>query len=149
MKQKIAAAFAARYPELKRYQVVGAVEKYVDVMLREIADAINNFGIKDDQFSLALNDIREKVGRVSVAGKKQWACALLNASPSTSLVQVDFRGNEGKNSRVSFNPRYEADVWDALVDWVPDVEPVSHVQNWDIYTPVMQEVNRHDYRRHS
>ena len=139
MKQKIAAAFAARYPELKQFQVAGAVEKYVDVMLYEIADAISNFGIKHDQFSLALNEIRGKIGRVSVAGKKQWACALLNASPSTSLVQVDFRGNEGKNSRVSFNPRYEADVWDALVDWVPNVEPVSHIQNWDIYTPVMPE----------
>lgn len=139
MKPKIAAAFAARYPEMKQYQVEGAVEKYVDVMLHEIADAINNFGLKDDQFSLALNDIREKIGRVSVAGKKQWTCALLNASPSTSLVQIDFKGNEGKNSRVSFNPRYEADVWDALVDWVPDVEPVSHIQNWDIYTPVMPE----------
>lgn len=139
MKQKIAEAFANRYPELKQYQIDNAVEKYVDVMLREIAESISNFGTKDNQFSLALTDIRGKIGRVNVEGKKQWACKLLNDSPSTSVVLIDFKGQEGKNSRVSFNPRYEDDVWDALVDVVPNVEPVSNAQNWDVYTPVVPE----------
>lgn len=139
MKQKIAAALAARHPELKTYQVEKIVEKYLTVMLGEIAESVRKFGIEDDQFSLSLNDLRKKIGRVNVNGKSQWACQMLNASPATSLVLIDFKGNEGKSSRVSFNPIYEADVFVALVDFAYDVETGTKVgqdQNWTVCTPV-------------
>lgn len=137
MKQEIAAAFAARYPNLKQYQVEKAVNSYVDVMLFEIAESIRKFGITDDQISLGLTDLRNKIGRIDVNGKSQWAMPLLNASPLTSLVLIDFKGQVGKYSRVSLNPRYEAEISDALMDLELDVSSLRKPQEWNIFTPIV------------
>lgn len=139
MKRKIIAAFSARCPELKAYQIEKAVTKYVEVMLREIAASIRKFGFEDEQISLSLDSLRRPIGRVKVDGKNAWVCKLLNAQPSTALIQLDFKGNEGKNSRVSFNPVFQEYIWDDLLNVEFETEPLGGVRSPNVFTKIVLE----------
>lgn len=124
MRNEILRAFTARYDSLKPYQAEKCVDKYIQVMLREIASSIANFGFADNQISLGLDKIREAVGKVTINGKQQWITLLMLADPhKLSLVLVDFKGNQGKNSRVSLNTIYSETIMTELINLNYELNP--------------------------
>lgn len=114
MKQRIYAALIAKHPTLKHYQAEKAANKYVDVMLEELADSIRRFGYKDGQVSLALDKVSGRIGHVKVDGKNVQVCRAVNADRDSALIRVDFVGQVGRNSRVSINPTYYAEIEPAI-----------------------------------
>jgi len=137
MKELISAALAAMYPTLKPYQAKKSAAKYVDVMLAEIADSIRRFGFVDDQISLALDKVSKQIGRVKVGGKDVKVCGAVNKDRHNALIHVDFEGQVGKNSRVSFNPAYLTEIMLALVELdSPESGMVSDEKEPNIHTPV-------------
>lgn len=115
LKGRLLEALFKRFPAMKAYQAEKGIEKYIDVMLSQIASSVTAYGFTDDQISLPLATMREEVGRISIGKKKQWITGLMHESPETSLICIDFKGNAGKNSRVSLNPLYEKGVWAELL----------------------------------
>ncbi|OWY31669.1 hypothetical protein [Herbaspirillum aquaticum] len=113
----------ARAPSLKLYQAQKCIDKYVDAMLSEIAYSVVNFGFADDQLSLPITQMRENVGRIRIDGKNEWTVEFLHKNRNTSLVLIDFRGNVGKNSRVSLNPLYQNEIWSELIYLAPAPMP--------------------------
>lgn len=114
MKQRIYAALLAKHPTLKHYQAEKAANKYVDVMLEELADSIRRFGYEDGQVSLALDKVSGRIGHVKVDGKNVQVCRAVNADRDSALIRVDFVGQVGTNSRVSINPTYYAEIEPAI-----------------------------------
>ncbi len=121
MKERISSALVAKYPTLKPYQATKSAAKYVEVMLDAIADSIRRFGFEDDQISLALDTISARIGRVKVGGRNVKVCSAVNADRHNALINVDFEGNVGKNSRVSINPAYLTEVMLALAELEPTI----------------------------
>jgi hypothetical protein len=116
MKNKIAQALTARYPHLKDYQITKCVDKYVVTMIDAIAVSIVTFGVNQEQLSLPMTELRLEAGRVAIGGKKEWITDVMHQDPKTSLVTIDFKGNVGKNSRVSLNTLYEQQIMDELIN---------------------------------
>jgi hypothetical protein len=100
-------AIEAMLPSAKPFQVERSAIKYVQSTLRLVGDSLVRHGIQDDQLALPLHDLDQASGRVKIDGKLHYIAPLLHRAPATRLLTVDFRGNEGKVSRVSLNPLYE------------------------------------------
>lgn len=94
-------------PSAKPFQVERSAIKYVQSTLQLVVDSLVQHGIQEDQLALSLHDLDQASGRVKIDGKLQYIAPLLHRIPATRLLTVDFRGNEGKLSRVSLNPLYE------------------------------------------
>lgn len=116
MKDQILQAFKARQRDLKEYQIEKAVDKYIQVMLRAIASSIANFGFANSELSLSIVDLREEIGKIRIQDKQQWIINLMHANEQTALVLTNFKGNKGKNSRVSLNPIYEKQIMEKLIN---------------------------------
>lgn len=116
MKERISAAFAAKYPTLKPYQIEKSVSTHISVMLHAIADSIRRFGFKNDQISLSLDAIAKLSGRIKIDGKNFKVSVLLNGDRDTSLVNVEFPGQVGQVARVSLNPVYQLDIEYSLME---------------------------------
>lgn len=101
-------AIEALLPNAKQFQIERTAVKYVQNALKLVADSLVRHDIQDDQLALSLHELDHATGRVKVGGKLQYIAPLLHRNPATRLVTVDFRGNEGKLSRVSLNPLYES-----------------------------------------
>lgn len=114
MRTEIQQALQARYPELKARIVERITKKYIDVMLGELAYSIAEHGTPNDEISLHITDIREKIGKVSINGKQLWVTDVMKTSKTTSLITINFIGNVGKFSRASINELYENKIMDEL-----------------------------------
>jgi hypothetical protein len=115
-------AVSAQMPDAKPFQVDRCVVKYVECVLEQVSDSIVRYGFEDDQVSLSLHDLDHRAGRIKLNGLPQYVAPFLHRNPATRLINVDFRGNEGKLSRVSLNARYESAVVQLLADMAS--EPV-------------------------
>ena len=136
MKERISAAFAAKYRTLKPYQIEKHVSTYISVMLHAIADSIRKFGFKNDQISLSLDAVAKLSGRIKIGGKDYKVSVLLNSDRSTSLVNIDFPGQVGKVARVSFNPAYQPDIESALMELDTSTSSANEEKATNIKTPV-------------
>lgn len=117
MRKEIEVAFAARYPMLKQMQISKAVTKYVDEVAKALAQSIRSFGYQNgDEIALAVFDLRTKVGRINISGKQEWVLGLMADIPATAIYTFGHKGNEGKVSRVSLNPRYEKQIMQELIN---------------------------------
>lgn len=94
------------FPGAKPFQIERSAIKYVQSAVILVADSIVRREIQDDQLALSLHKLDHATGRVKIDSKLQYIAPLLARHPSTRLLNVDFRGNEGKLSRVSLNPLY-------------------------------------------
>lgn len=110
-------------PNAKPFQVQRSAAKYVQSTLQLVVDSLVRHGIQDDQLALSLHDLDHASGRVKIGGKLQYIASLLHRTPATRLLTVDFRGNEGKLSRVSLNPIYERAFISLLAQVAESSEP--------------------------
>lgn len=124
MRQEIEKAFTTRYPDLKASQVTKAVTKYVDEVVKAFAHTIIQRGYENNgEVSLAVYQLREQVGKITMNGKQEWILGLMISNPDTALYQVNFKGNEGKVSRVTINHKYEKQIMQELINLNLELSP--------------------------
>lgn len=116
MKNQIQLAFKARHPDAKDYQIAKAVDKYIEVMLRAIKTSIASHGISNGEMSFSILSVRDEISKIRISGKQHWVINLMLANAKTALVIINFKGNKGKNSRVSLNPIYEKQIMEELIN---------------------------------
>jgi len=122
MKNELMRCLAAKH-RLTAKQLQKAVDKYLSVMLVNIGESILDWGFQDDQLSLPLTDMRGQIGRITTDQGEQWILPLMLQNPDTALVLVDFKGQLGKYSRVSLNPKYKQQIMDELLNLHKELSP--------------------------
>lgn len=116
MNQELEAALAARYPDLKDWQVTRAVNKYVAGVTAEVALQMALGNSDERGISFACDAVRERCGRLKVGGATRYVFHVMQEHPSTQLVHVTYTGNNltEQVSRVMLTPRYKGLMLQAI-----------------------------------
>jgi hypothetical protein len=110
---KISLEIKRIYPDIKPYLADRYANKYVSVVLPEIRQAILRPHNKDDELSFNSKEVYSACGQL---GSRERLFTLLQQSPHTRLIDIVFRGNIGKLSRVKLNPIYKEQIMYELLE---------------------------------
>ena len=122
MREQLKKLFAEQHKELKSFQVANCVNKYTDAVMNEISAqwaTVTTDDIEKGEFSFGAEAVAAESGQT----KRQTNYKLMQASPSTSLILVAYKGNNKAKrvSKVTFNPKFKAEIFKELIasDYVP------------------------------
>jgi len=92
------------YPDIKPYLADRYADKYVGVVLKEIQQAILRPSNPDEELSFNSKEVYNACGKTK---DQERLFSFLQKSPKTRLVDITFRGNIGRLSRVRLNSIYK------------------------------------------
>jgi len=101
------------YPDIKPYLADRYANKYVSVVLPEIKQAILRPGNENEELSFNSKFVYNDCG---ITNTRERLFSFLQKSPKTRLIDITFRGNIGKLSRVKLNPIYKEQIMFELLE---------------------------------
>ena len=125
LKQKLTENLLLLHPSLKYYQASNCVEKYINATLSELVsqDCIFPTNQIFDGLQFSLNRATNEAGKITIDGQQHWIFPLMQSDSSTKLLQVMFKGNIGKNSKVVYNLRYKGQIMKELENLTIELNP--------------------------
>lgn len=126
LRSRLSVALSLRYPSLKPYQLTNCVNKYVDVMLRELVTAFTLYNksiAADGEIQIGMENAKIQAGRIDIDKKTQWIVPMMQADTSTKLLHITFKGNVGKNSRAVYNMQYKGLIMEELKSLLIELNP--------------------------
>jgi hypothetical protein len=123
VREKLKRALLSRHPSMKEYVADRCVEKYLSGLLPEILWSWTSMRKEDKELAMGMNDIKRDIGRISANGHVEYICDIMHEHTSTSLIEITFTGNVGKNSRAVINPLYKGDIMEELRNLTIELNP--------------------------
>ena len=105
------------YPDIKPYLCDRYSDKYYNVVMNEIRNALLRPSNDNDELSFNKEMVYRKCGVVSTGAP---LLSFMGKSASTRLIDVVFEGNQGKMSRVVLNEKYKEQIMNDLIDLIDE-----------------------------
>lgn len=103
------------YPDIKPYLADRYANKYVSVVLSEIKQAILRPHNPNEELGFNSKEVYNACGVIEIKTRER-LFTFLQRTPHTRLIDITFRGNIGKLSRVKLNPIYKDQIMLELLD---------------------------------
>lgn len=128
MKEKLQAALLAHYPTLKPLLAARYVDKYVAVVLKQIACQyahISAADISQGEMDFPVDAVTKACGAARAVAPNATVFGVMQEHPNTSLVIVTRKGNSITHevSRVTLNHNYKKEIMEALKSLHIELEP--------------------------
>lgn len=129
MKEKLQAALLAHYPTLKPLLAARYVDKYVSVVLAEIAAQYARISSEDlnaGEMNFPVDSVTKACGAAKFDGPHGTVFKLMQEHSDTSLVILIRRGNSITHevSRVTLNHNYKKEIMEALKSLLIKLDPM-------------------------
>lgn len=128
MKEKLQAALLAHYPTLKPLLAARYVDKYVSVMLKQIAWQYARTSSEDlsaGEMDFPVDHVTKACGAARAIAPHATVFGVMQEHPNTSLVIITSKGNSIHHelSRVTLNQNYKKEIMEALKSLHIELEP--------------------------
>lgn len=128
MKEKLQAALLAHHPTLKPLMAARYVDKYVAVVLNEIARQyarLRSEDISEGEMDFPIDLVTKACGAARAVAPNATVFGVLQEHPNTSLVLRTYNGNSISHrvSCVTLNPNYKKEIMTALKSLYVELEP--------------------------
>jgi hypothetical protein len=128
MKERLKERLSQRLPGIKKILLTRYVDKYADAVMQELGRQFARMTSEDllqGEMDFCADAVSNACGRAKIDGKTHYIFALMQADPATSLVSIEYTGNNltHRVSRACINPKYKGEIMQELKSLIVELEP--------------------------
>lgn len=121
MREKLQQQLAINQPNLKSYQVIKYVDKYVDAVMTQISKqflTVTSDEVDAGEINFAANEVYEQCGQAMLIGERVRVYTMMQEQANTSLIIQAYKGNSisKRISKFTFNPKYKNDIYKDMME---------------------------------
>ena len=121
MREKLQQQLAINQPNLKDYQVIKYVGKYVDAVMTQISRqylTVTSDDLDAGEINFAANEVYEQCGQAMLVGERIRVYTMMQEQANTSLIIQTYKGNSisKRISKFTFNPKYKNDIYKDMME---------------------------------